>query len=365
MHDQRVERRPALGGEDARDRPVVGRVAAEAVDRLGRERDEAACGEDRAAAGDAPRRRGRGSVRGMALADVPRFFVTWRSGGRGAGAAPHPARYSSARRPLAAPCAPSPPTRRNPCPTAPRIHEYRHLLDDVPGFRPGRRDRALRRRHARHGGRDPDRGRRGSARRCWRRCSATATPTRRGWRTGSCAPRRASPRATAPSPRAAGSALAASPEYGGMGLPQTLATCVNEMMSSACLALQLNPLMTPGPDRGAGAPRLGRAPGALPAQAGLGRMVRHDEPDRAAGGQRRRRAQERGPSRTATAPMRSPGRRSSSPGPTTTLPATSATWCWRGCPTGRRGPRASASSWCRSACPTRRASRARPTASGS
>ncbi len=40
--------------------------------------------------------------------------------------------------------------------------------------------------------------------------------------------------------------MAASPEQGGMGLPLTLATCVNDMMGSACLALQLNPLMTQG-----------------------------------------------------------------------------------------------------------------------
>ena len=40
--------------------------------------------------------------------------------------------------------------------------------------------------------------------------------------------------------------MAASPEFGGMGLPMTLTTAVNEMMGSACLALQLNPLMTQG-----------------------------------------------------------------------------------------------------------------------
>lgn len=40
--------------------------------------------------------------------------------------------------------------------------------------------------------------------------------------------------------------IAADPAHGGMGLPLTLATCVNEMMGSACLALQLNPLMTQG-----------------------------------------------------------------------------------------------------------------------
>jgi len=40
--------------------------------------------------------------------------------------------------------------------------------------------------------------------------------------------------------------MAASPDHGGMGLPMVLTTAVNEMMSSACLSLQLNPLMTQG-----------------------------------------------------------------------------------------------------------------------
>lgn len=40
--------------------------------------------------------------------------------------------------------------------------------------------------------------------------------------------------------------LAADPAYGGMGLPQTLASVVNEMMSSACLSLQINPLLSMG-----------------------------------------------------------------------------------------------------------------------
>ncbi|MDB5665336.1 acyl-CoA dehydrogenase [Cypionkella sp.] len=40
--------------------------------------------------------------------------------------------------------------------------------------------------------------------------------------------------------------MSASPEYGGMGLPISVTTCVNDMMGSACLALQLNPLMTQG-----------------------------------------------------------------------------------------------------------------------
>jgi len=40
--------------------------------------------------------------------------------------------------------------------------------------------------------------------------------------------------------------ISASPQYGGMGLPMTLATAIGEMMASACLALSLNPLMTQG-----------------------------------------------------------------------------------------------------------------------
>ncbi|MDP5358976.1 MAG: acyl-CoA dehydrogenase family protein, partial [Paracoccaceae bacterium] len=40
--------------------------------------------------------------------------------------------------------------------------------------------------------------------------------------------------------------MSASKEVGGLGLPMTLTTTVNEMIASACLALQLSPLMTPG-----------------------------------------------------------------------------------------------------------------------
>lgn len=40
--------------------------------------------------------------------------------------------------------------------------------------------------------------------------------------------------------------LASDPEYGGSGLPQALNMAVAEMMSGACLALQLNPLLTQG-----------------------------------------------------------------------------------------------------------------------
>ena len=41
-------------------------------------------------------------------------------------------------------------------------------------------------------------------------------------------------------------AVTAPEAYGGMGLPLTLGTAVNELMSSSCLSLSLNPLMTQG-----------------------------------------------------------------------------------------------------------------------
>ena len=40
--------------------------------------------------------------------------------------------------------------------------------------------------------------------------------------------------------------IAADPAHGGMGLPVTVATCVNEMISGACLAIHLSPLLTQG-----------------------------------------------------------------------------------------------------------------------
>ena len=40
--------------------------------------------------------------------------------------------------------------------------------------------------------------------------------------------------------------ISAGTEHGGMGLPLTLGTALNEFMSSACLALQLKPLLTQG-----------------------------------------------------------------------------------------------------------------------
>ena len=41
-------------------------------------------------------------------------------------------------------------------------------------------------------------------------------------------------------------AVSAHPDHGGMGLPMTVTSCVNDMMGAACLSLQLNPLMAQG-----------------------------------------------------------------------------------------------------------------------
>ncbi|WP_112311177.1 acyl-CoA dehydrogenase [Pseudogemmobacter bohemicus] len=40
--------------------------------------------------------------------------------------------------------------------------------------------------------------------------------------------------------------VSAAADYGGMGLPHVLATCVNEMLAGACLSLQLKPLLSQG-----------------------------------------------------------------------------------------------------------------------
>ena len=40
--------------------------------------------------------------------------------------------------------------------------------------------------------------------------------------------------------------ISATSEHGGMDLPLSLATCVNDMMAAACLSLSLNPLMSQG-----------------------------------------------------------------------------------------------------------------------
>ena len=53
MHDQGIEQRPALGGENRGHRLAVGGVGAQAVNRLGGEGDQAAIAQDARGLGDA------------------------------------------------------------------------------------------------------------------------------------------------------------------------------------------------------------------------------------------------------------------------------------------------------------------------
>lgn len=53
MHDQRIEGRAALGLKNARDGVVLGRVCAQAIDRLGRKGGETATFQTGGGLGDA------------------------------------------------------------------------------------------------------------------------------------------------------------------------------------------------------------------------------------------------------------------------------------------------------------------------
>ena len=130
-------------------------------------------------------------------------------------------------------------------------------------------------------------------------------------------------------------ALPFDPEFGGQGLPWLLATTVQEMWQAANMALRAVPAADPGRDRSASTITASDEQKATyPAQADLGRMDRHHEPDRAAGRLGPRRAQQPRRCRRATT-TGSPARRSSSPTASTTSPRTSSTWCWRARPTRR------------------------------
>ena len=141
--------------------------------------------------------------------------------------------------------------------------------------------------------------------------------------------------------------MSASPEVGGMGLPMTLTTAVNEMMASACLSLQLNPLMTQGQIEALEHHASDDAQGHLSAQTDCGRVVRHDEPDRTAGRIGRGRAARQGRAERRRHLCDHGPERFTSAGATMISPKTSATLCWRACPTGCRAPRGSACLWCR------------------
>ena len=233
------------------------------------------------------------------------------------------------------------------------VGEMRFLLDRVLGAGRLAETGAVRRGDAGDGRGGARRG--GAARRGRAGAAAggPATSSRRGWRTAWCGRRRGSPRPSGRSRRAAGSGSPPSPEHGGMGLPVTVATCVGEMFAGANLALSLAPLLTQGQIEALEA----HADAALKAVY-LPRLVAGDwtgtmnltEPQAGLG---RRRGADAGRAARRRQLSRLPGRRSSSPGATTTWRRTSATWCWRGCRRRRRGPGASRSSWCRSGCRAR------------
>ena len=161
--------------------------------------------------------------------------------------------------------------------------------------------------------------------------------------------------------------LTCEPEIGGQGLPLGAGGAAHRDVELGLHGLGAVPATQQRRGRAAEDARLAGAEAALSRQAGLGRMARHDEPDRAAGRLRPRRAEEPARCRQATRAgasiTGSPVRRSSSPTATTTSPTTSSTWCWRVCPTRRRAAAASRCSWCRNSSSTRTAVRASATMS--
>ena len=77
--------------------------------------------------------------------------------------------------------------------------------------------------------------------------------------------------------------LAGPAEYGGQGLPLTLASVVMEDLGSANMGFSLVHDADPGRGRGAQASRHAGAAAGLAAEADHRRMDRDDEPDRVAG----------------------------------------------------------------------------------
>ena len=98
-------------------------------------------------------------------------------------------------------------------------------------------------------------------------------------------------------------------------------------------------------------------------EARLRRVDGHDEPHRAAGRLRSRRACAPAPSRPATARYRIFGQKIFITYGDHDLTETSSIWCWRGCRTRRRARAASRCSWCRNSWSTPTAGSARATTS--
>ena len=119
-----------------------------------------------------------------------------------------------------------------------------------------------------------------------------------------------------------------------------------EDLGSANMAFSLCPMLTPGAIEALIAHGTDRADRRLAAQAGQRRMDGHDEPDRAAGRQRRRRAAHHRDARWATATTGSRAPRSSSPSASMSLPTISSTSSSPAPPARRRGRAASRCSSC-------------------
>ena len=140
--------------------------------------------------------------------------------------------------------------------------------------------------------------------------------------------------------------LGANPEYGGMGLPQTLNTAMNEMMSGACLALQLCPLLSQGQiealeHHASDAIKDLYLPKLTSGQ-WTGTMNLTEPQAGSDVGALRSKAVPNGDGSYSVT-----GRKSSSPGAIMTWPKMCVIWFWRACRTGRRARGASVCSWCR------------------
>jgi hypothetical protein len=136
-------------------------------------------------------------------------------------------------------------------------------------------------------------------------------------------------------------------EFGGQGMPYVMGTAVGEMFSAANQAFT----MYQGLTHGAASRSIAHGTDEQKAK-WLPNMVSCDwtgtmnltEPHCGTDlGLMRTKAEPQ-----ATAPTRSPARRSSSPPANTTWPRTSSTWCWPRSPAGPRASRACRSSSCRS-----------------
>jgi alkylation response protein AidB-like acyl-CoA dehydrogenase len=89
--------------------------------------------------------------------------------------------------------------------------------------------------------------------------------------------------------------LSKSPSFGGQGLPQLVASAVEEMWHASNMAFDLCPMLTQGAIEAIELKGSDELKQQLPAEDGRRRVDRHDEPDRAAGGLGpRRRAHARG-----------------------------------------------------------------------